>query len=684
MLSPGGKDYQSGYHGSTKLSDLEDIRWLDTLDLEVAGDEGENVLAAVLVRLFRKLEESSPVHSKDCEAAVKELEDLATDIGIAWEGNLQARAGALDPDTFSAEVMRTQRARLRINERLKDALDKLATNDCYGCSSGTLFLLPVDDFYLKPAASLHLLRLLRMISIPRLFFLVMGDIKTVEALFIEKSLADWTAVAGTRLFAERTDRLDEALTRARELRARYLRKLLPPGQRADIEAMDWYEALDFEVGGKHPTVANGLTLERILVDTELDSPIAKGSGETRSLLTFLVSPTFSYLTTEGKFNEETYSKEKEKREKRARRDKDAPEESVPEIELKKQRSAYTALQILDATPREMMDLGSALREVRRQREEFKANGMLSEETLKTPVLLLCVRDIVNLVREEQSFLNEKEQQVLEGILPTRSYSPEDINFEMDRLCLRPSKRTWKEVKKGQLWVRDHRSWDLTVNRKFMADSRNKIQTSDAGDAMEQLEDDPFAKLPPRPAAWFVLLHDLAWTWNRDSVTGNLVERLCQEVDTFRSTTTGRAKQHEVPFPGWVIWCDEEKTYEHFPMPPFETIYEIDRFLQIWSRELKPLMAAANPSAIASLWALAGWIVLADEYQNYCETGKTWFGKFVATKGHFSERFEEFGNSTKQKSTKAQKPRKRKMQRANGDKVNQWAKNLADKVPQHFR
>ena len=26
------------------------------------------------------------------------------------------------------------------------------------------------------------------------------------------------------------------------------RKLLPPGQRATIDAMDWYEALDFEVG----------------------------------------------------------------------------------------------------------------------------------------------------------------------------------------------------------------------------------------------------------------------------------------------------------------------------------------------------------------------------------------------------------------------------------------------------
>jgi hypothetical protein len=127
--------------------------------------------------------------------------------------------------------MRTQRARLGVNERLKKALDKLAKHNCYDCNSRTLFVLPVDDFYLKPSASLQLLRLLRMISIPRLFFLVMGDVKTIEALFTEKSLADWTAVAGTRTFPARSARLNEALARARELQARYLRKLLPPGRR---------------------------------------------------------------------------------------------------------------------------------------------------------------------------------------------------------------------------------------------------------------------------------------------------------------------------------------------------------------------------------------------------------------------------------------------------------------------
>src|SRR5580698_8805125 len=185
------------------LKPLQDaVRWLEPIDLEVAGDERENLLAAVVVRLRDTLQEQSDsAFSTPCQKAIRLLEELASDIGMAWEGNLQARARALDPDSYSMEVMRAQRARLGVSKRLRMSLDQLATNKCCGCNDSTLFLLPVDDFYLKPDASLQLLRLLRMISDPRLFFLIMGDIKTVEALFVEKVLADWTAVAGAEVFA---------------------------------------------------------------------------------------------------------------------------------------------------------------------------------------------------------------------------------------------------------------------------------------------------------------------------------------------------------------------------------------------------------------------------------------------------------------------------------------------------
>jgi hypothetical protein len=695
--------YSEGYKEG--LTDLEKVRWLDALDLEVAGDEGENLLAAVLVRLFRNLEESGPVHSSGCEEPIKELEELATDIGIAWEGNLRARAGELDPDTFSAEVIRAQGARLRINKRLEDALNGLAENGCYGCDKNTLFVLPVDDFYLKPTASLQLLRLLRMISIPRLFFLVMGDIKTVEALFIEKSLADWTEVSGTRLFAARSDRLDEALTRARELRARYLRKLLPPLQRADIEAMDWSEALDFEIrrtdnsGDKNSyNVDPNNTLEKLLDEVELDTPRGESGATTQTLRSFLISPAL-LPTNSGEWTDE---KRKRQRRAKSKAEKDEEKEDKAERKLKKAQSAYTALQIMDATPREIMDFAFALRDVERKKQEetvredreYKKEDRRGEDKEKNPRLLLGVRNIVNLVKEEQSFLNETEQLVLEGILPTREYSPEDIHFNMRRLRLKPTSRNWKGDS-GQFCFRDHRSWDLGVNNEFITDSdRDSSPKEDEG--LNQADKDPYAKLPPRQGAWYVLLHDLAWEWNQDSLTINLVEKLCEDLNEWELEDTGvdstptKPKQRFIPkrkqrlnpsdyFSGWAVYQPDKKTYKHFPMPKFEIFRDLDRFLFIWSSGLKWLKKPedADVNRVSSIWALAGWTVLTETYSNFADDCDKWFDDFVGTRGKFVGRFDEFKRKLSQRGIVFQPPSHK------SDELTRWLGEL-DMLPEQFR
>jgi hypothetical protein len=726
------EEHSEGYKNQEAIETLRKVRWLDALDLEVAGEEGENLLAAVLVRLFRKLEESSPVHPGKCEDAIKDLEELATDIGIAWEGNLRARAGALDPDTFSAEVIRTQGARLGVNHRLKDALDKLAKNKCYGCDEKTLFVLPVDDFYLKPTASLQLLRLLRMISIPRLFFLVMGDIKTVEALFIEKSLADWTEVAGTRLFATQSDRLDEALTRARELRARYLRKLLPPLQRADIEAMDWFEALDFEISPSDDSgdsnsceVKTKDTLEKLLDEVKLDTPHGESGTTTETLRQFLISP--GLLPTEAS----EWREEKLKRQRRAKgKAKDDEKEDQKERNRKKIQSAYTALQIMDVTPREIMDFAFALRDVIRKRDvekvreekEFKKEDRGGEDNEKNPQLLLSVRNIVNLVKEEQSFLNEKEQLVLEGVLPTRTYSPEDINFDMNRLRLKPTQRTWKGDS-GRLWFRDHRSWDLGVNNKFITDS-NKDTSPNEDEGLNQADKDPYAKLPPRQAAWYVLLHDLAWKWNHDSLTVNLVKKLCSELvekpiweskpalpltleqpledaakEAMRkflilferfvdpSNKTGKAKQEEekrepdpsVDFRGWAVYSLDGETYQHFPIPEFDTFRDLDRFLFVWSKGLRGVKKPgdANINKIASIWALAGWTVLTETYTNFADAGDRWFQDFNIVGGKFGGRVDAFKTNLSQGGIVFQPPSNKSAE------INRWLGKL-DELLEHFQ
>jgi hypothetical protein len=681
--------YSKDYDG-VDLSILKPaVRWLDTLDLEVAGDEGENLLAAVLVRLIDELTHrdtgSNTFHSKPCEEAIKDLEELATDIGIAWEGNLQARAGELDPDTYSEEVMRTQRARLRINERLKKALDDLAKNGCYGCNNQTLFVLPVDDFYLKPHASLQLLRLLRMISIPRLFFLVMGDITTVEALFVEKSLADWTAVAGPEIFATLQQRQDEALGRARELRARYLRKLLPPGQRVVIEAMDWHEALRFKperLNGKETDVdmpkVDAETLRVGYLRNLFEKENIDSKTDTPNLLTFLISPPLGNETRE-EIEGENDPKRKN---------------------IRRAREAYTALQILDATSREIMDLWFALYDLKKPKD--------------APPLLSCVLDFVQLVIEEQNFLNEKQQGVLLGILPTRHYTEQEIYLDMTRLRLQPEQNTWGKIGKDQsqsesnqptkeLWVRKHRSWKLGVN-------------TDEGESNE--DEGLFAKLPPRQTAWIILMHDLAWKWNPERVTGNLVEKLYKdlgkrvwskpkaglllkrdentEVSRLRLKHLAKllekgdddsAQELELnpsdDFRGWAVWRSGEETYKHFKLPEFETFRDVDRFLFIWSSGLEWLRkthADADVKTYINLWKLAGWTVLLDTYKDFAEEGDDWYKDF-AEGG--DEWFKDFMSITVKPFIKQFEKFKIKRQKLfeypqNGDeKIKAWRKRLND-------
>jgi hypothetical protein len=595
MTSAGEKfeEYGKSFSNPHQLSYLKKVvQWLEPLDLEVAGDERDNLLAAVLVRLFDALQRSDSSLSEPCGAAIKELEELATDIGIAWEGNLQARAGALDPATYSEEVMLAQRARLGVNTRLKQALDRLAKNRCCGCDESTLFVLPVEDLYLKPDASLQLLRLLRMISVPRLFFLLLGDIKTVEALFTEKALADWTAVAGARTFTPMRARLNQALARARELRARYLRKLLPPGQRAEIEAMDWDEALQF----KPYQFPEAKPLKSLLRETPLDR--ASGSLPSDDLLTFLVSPPLEESEPEtandGPGTPPPESSE-ENREARKRQDE----------QRKGAQAAYTALQILDATPREIMDLWFALNIPRNQDDQ-------------APVLRL-VEEFARYVVDEQSFLDDQEQTALLNIFPTRHYF--DRELDLKNLQLDPETGQWtptvKSKTRRRLWFRKQRSWTVKVGV--------NVQLKDPSDTTN--------KLPPRPAAWIALWHDLSFSWN-GNVNGSPVEKLC---DLLNEQHQERKEESELGPPtdlGWFVF-DDRSGYTHFPMPHLRSYKQLDRFFYVWNSGVdwhnnRPVAEEEKQvERLISLWLLAGRTMDDRSYAEFAARDEDWFEKHLA-------------------------------------------------------
>src|SRR4051812_31645490 len=170
------------------------IIWLDPLDMEPLPHP-TNLLAAILARVDRAVTRfvvsagdsprpSGLLNLGSGERALHDLRKLAADAAIAWDGNIQKRAGSLDPDSYAEEVTRVEEARLGINGRLDATLDGLAgelerTREV----KNPLFVLPVDDFDLNPVRALDLLHLIRMISSPRLFILVLGDVRMAEVMF---------------------------------------------------------------------------------------------------------------------------------------------------------------------------------------------------------------------------------------------------------------------------------------------------------------------------------------------------------------------------------------------------------------------------------------------------------------------------------------------------------------------
>lgn len=232
------------------------VRWLEPLDLEPLSGS-TNFLAAVLVRIERALEPSRAPkgrastgglldRSPETRDAMAELNSFQNDLAMSWDGNLQERATHVEPDTYAAEVLRAERARLSVNQRLQGILSKLVPLGEEQRRKPPLFLLVVDDLYLNPASSIELLRLLRMISSPQLFVLLLGDYDLLEYLFYQQTLGDYIKLAGdAALNAFGDDFTEELKSRAWALAAGSLRKLLPPKQQTDLSTLWVDEALGF-------------------------------------------------------------------------------------------------------------------------------------------------------------------------------------------------------------------------------------------------------------------------------------------------------------------------------------------------------------------------------------------------------------------------------------------------------
>ncbi|MFP5284911.1 MAG: hypothetical protein ACLGI9_04160, partial [Thermoanaerobaculia bacterium] len=102
------------------------------------------------------------------------------------------------------------------------------------------------DYDLNPLRALDLLHLIRVVSTPRLFILVLGDIRIAETIFnLKKSGEFATVIQHANNWEYLSLSPTEIGSMARALAGHAIRKLVPPGQRLLLGTMEVHEALDY-------------------------------------------------------------------------------------------------------------------------------------------------------------------------------------------------------------------------------------------------------------------------------------------------------------------------------------------------------------------------------------------------------------------------------------------------------
>ncbi len=306
----------------TSLHDLSRrIVWLEPIDMDPMPAD-TNLLAAILARIDAQIGETSPTRRHrdpgseyDSWGATGSVQDvtldflrLQADVALAWDGNLASRAQHLDPDIYASEVLRAEAARLSLNKNLGRLLDRLSTEFYYtGHVRSPMFVLPVDDFDLSPSRCLDLLRLLRMISVPRLFTVILGNIRVALSLFGVQTHGEITRVAQSSSItaAERIDGRNLHLM-IDDIARNAMDKLVPGPQRIRLVDLSPNETLKFSrdprlpsIGAlfaKHPIDPPGPAIEHeLLTDSsmwpkDLAELVSEGSNVRTSRSAFRLRP----------------------------------------------------------------------------------------------------------------------------------------------------------------------------------------------------------------------------------------------------------------------------------------------------------------------------------------------------------------------------------------------------------
>lgn len=555
LLADGKAEIEEEFQGLKRLRETStQLRWLEPLDLEPSADSA-NFLAAVLVRIEAEVEEKALGRSLEQNRrpglledrdVLQELHRLQSDIVLAWDGTVSQRAERIEPDIFAQEVLRAEKARLRVNRRLRDVLARLSGARKYRKEERVLYVLPVDDFYLKPASSLEFLRLLRMISVPQLFILVLGDLDVVGELFSQDMLGQLVRLAGEgSLRAIRSQEL--ILTRrAGALTSHAMRKLIPLSQRSTLRVMDSLRALDFSP----PAIGK------------------KGKRENLETLLRAVSLSFSPLIVPE--SQAIHLRPPNLLEFLLLQDRD--------LEAKEDLSAYGGLGILDLPPREVVDLWHGLAKLQEHKED-------AESTWKRTLGLIVDQTLEAI--DHQTYLDlEAKERCREAIQGTPYYQR---TFQRDALQVESRQRENRRVELGEgrvLVVSPHDTWILRP--KWDGSRVRPWRTKSIG--LRKAVEGEIDYLAPRPTAWFIVLHDLMAMSSASNMKGKIF--LPQPFQL-----------------GWAIVAEQNSDRKrNWLTPAWPSFRHFDLLAFRWRKVLKKLDEKAGASSKELYpWLVYNWL-----------------------------------------------------------------------------
>lgn len=564
--------------------------WLDSLEMDFLPGS-TNLLASILARVQRAVDQHSKSFTEtprgmlerrtSADDAVTELFKLMADVSLAWDGNVPARAGNVDPDTYAREVNRAERARLDVPRRYSKVLNDLALNlDKSRSGKSPLFVLPIDDCDLSPERCLEILRLTRLFQSPRLFVIVLGDFHHAEKLLRLKFTGDFAKVADIALTTDIFSHPFYVLQRPLTFEA--LKKLVPPNQRVFLESMSASEILRYQPYDGEKRI--GEMLEEIKVPRPALAPPDSGARHTWSLLDLLsVSPFLKPLSSSAARSQRSSLLSVES------------DSQTPGLRLDYSYGGFSRYRI---SPRTVADLWGRLDRFRSSRDR--------EDKLTFETVFELFTESVN----ASINLSDDELQSVQQVIQKRDNKSQLWKINPSRIQVEWSETLHESIIDSKVDQSDSsrsefgsKRFDVWFDGKWtLRPKRQSVETSSGQTTLAGV-DSP--ELDDAATAMLLLTHDLIQLTQSGPREPSLTQQ--PDQDSFCETVWG--------------FADRESVRLAWPSPNFPTFWEWDHFISAWSEANRRLSDLRVPfmshfeihSECLAYWWIAVGIAMFDQH-----------------------------------------------------------------------